>query len=101
MNVRPETVSPLMQIPFSYPDKSVLLDVLLVESDINDALLAHGAEGQEVRWVNYTRLEEFESDRKSDKERLTVLNQCQGHCTTREKYTQNTTKELTQTRSQC
>lgn len=60
LKVLSETVSPLMQIPFSYPDKSVLLDVLLVESDINDALLAHGAEGQEVRWVNYTRLEEFE-----------------------------------------
>ncbi|HBS43115.1 MAG TPA: 8-oxo-dGTP diphosphatase MutT, partial [Oceanospirillales bacterium] len=29
-------------------------------SDVNDALLAHGAEGQEVRWVNYTRLDEFE-----------------------------------------
>ena len=60
LKVRPETVSQLMQIPFSYPDKSVLLDVLYVESDVNDALLAHGAEGQDVRWVNYTRLDEFE-----------------------------------------
>ena len=28
LKVRPETVSSLMQIPFTYPDKSVLLDVL-------------------------------------------------------------------------
>lgn len=58
--VREEQMSPLLQIPFSYPDKSVLLDVYWVEADINDALLAHGAEGQEVRWIPYSRLAEFE-----------------------------------------
>ena len=60
LSVRSEQISPLMQIPFQYPDKSVLLDVMWVDSNINDALLAHGAEGQEVRWVPFSRLAEFD-----------------------------------------
>lgn len=60
LSVRPEQMAPLLQIPFQYPDKSVLLDVYWVEADMNSALLAHGAEGQEVRWVPFMRLPEFE-----------------------------------------
>lgn len=52
-------VSPLMHIPFAYPDKKVLLDVCWVEASTNQALLAHGAEGQEVRWVNARELTNY------------------------------------------
>lgn len=53
-------MSELMQIPFEYPDKKVLLDVYWVEVGMNDALLAHGAEGQQVRWVKAHELERFD-----------------------------------------
>lgn len=58
--VATENMSPLMEIPFNYPDKSVLLEVLWVDVPINNALLAHGAEGQEVRWVHYSKLADFQ-----------------------------------------
>ena len=57
--VATEHMSPLMEIPFNYPDKSVLLEVLWVDVPMNNALLAHGAEGQEVRWVHYSKLADF------------------------------------------
>lgn len=60
LKVSEEQMTPLLQIPFNYPDKSVLLDVYWVEANLNDALLAHGAEGQDVRWVGCNRLNEFE-----------------------------------------
>ncbi|ASP37210.1 8-oxo-dGTP diphosphatase MutT [Bacterioplanes sanyensis] len=53
-------MAPLLQIPFEYPDKHVLLDVYWVEVGINDALLAHGAEGQKVRWVAAEELARFD-----------------------------------------
>ena len=53
-------MSPLLQIPFEYPDKHVLLDVYWVNVGINDALLAHGAEGQAIRWVKLHELESFQ-----------------------------------------
>lgn len=49
----------LMKIPFQYPDKKVFLDVYWIEVGINDALLAHGAEGQEVRWAKAHELSDF------------------------------------------
>ena len=52
-------MSPLMEIPFIYPDKSVLLDVLWVDVPMNNALLAHGAEGQEIRWVHFSKLSDY------------------------------------------
>lgn len=58
--VSDEHMSPLMKIPFNYPDKSVLLEVLWVDVPMNNALLAHGAEGQEVRWVHYSKLNDFQ-----------------------------------------
>jgi len=60
LKVTVSQITPLMEIPFNYPDKSVLLDVCWVSPDMNDALLAHGAEGQEVRWINFNRLDEFD-----------------------------------------
>jgi 8-oxo-dGTP diphosphatase len=57
---REQAMSPLLQIPYEYPDKHVLLDVYWVEVGVNDALLAHGAEGQEVRWVTVEQLPQFE-----------------------------------------
>ena len=58
--VTTEHMSPLMEIPFNYPDKCVLLEVLWVDVPMNNALLAHGAEGQEVRWVHYSKLTDFQ-----------------------------------------
>ncbi len=58
--VTTEHMSPLMEIPFNYPDKCVLLEVLWVDVPMNNALLAHGAEGQEVRWVHYSKLADFQ-----------------------------------------
>ena len=52
-------MSPLMEIPFIYPDKSVLLDVLWVDVPMNNALLAHGAEGQENRWVHFSKVTDY------------------------------------------
>ncbi|MAX85420.1 MULTISPECIES: NUDIX domain-containing protein [Thalassolituus] len=58
--VTTEHMSPLMEIPFNYSDKSVLLEVLWVDVPMNNALLAHGAEGQEVCWVHYSKLADFQ-----------------------------------------
>lgn len=58
--VAEENMTPLLQIPFEYPDKKVLLDVCWVEVGINDALLAHGAEGQLIRWVKAHELSDFQ-----------------------------------------
>lgn len=52
-------MSELLQIPFEYPDKKVFLDVYWVTVGINDALLAHGAEGQQVRWVKVHELSDY------------------------------------------
>lgn len=51
--------SPLMQVPFSYPDKSVLLDVYLAKLSPSAMQKAKGLEGQEVRWVHYKSLADF------------------------------------------
>lgn len=58
--VRPEAMTPLLQIPHQYPDKHVLLDVYWIDVGVNDALLAHGAEGQEVRWVQAEQLADYQ-----------------------------------------
>jgi len=47
---------PLIQIPFQYPDKTVLLDVCSVVSFSNEA---KGCEGQEIRWVMPEELTEY------------------------------------------
>ncbi len=47
---------PLIQIPFQYPDKVVLLDVCTVVAFLNEA---KGCEGQEIRWVRPEQLTEY------------------------------------------
>ncbi len=47
---------PLIQIAHDYPDKSVLLDVWQVEGFTGEA---HGREGQPVRWVYSSALNDF------------------------------------------
>lgn len=59
LRIQPQQVSEFLQIPFQYSDKSVLLDVMWIDVPMNEALLAHGAEGQEIRWVHFSRLQEF------------------------------------------
>lgn len=51
------TAEPLLQIPFHYPDKQVLLDVWRVTAF---AGTPHGCEGQPVRWVPRSELSRFE-----------------------------------------
>lgn len=47
---------PLIQVSHDYPDKSVLLDVWLVNDFAGEP---HGKEGQPLRWVEVERLSEF------------------------------------------
>ncbi len=52
-----ENLQPLIQVRHDYPDLHVLLDVYEV---LNFAGEAHGAEGQEVRWVAPNTLSEYQ-----------------------------------------
>lgn len=45
------------KVQHDYPDKSVLLDVYLVDSYKGNA---HGREGQEIRWIDSEQLRDFE-----------------------------------------
>jgi len=51
-----EAVTPLIQIPYHYPEKSVLLDVMRVSDFHGDAA---GLEGQTIRWVSKARLIDY------------------------------------------
>ena len=51
-----ELCEPFIQIPYHYPDKSILLDVFHVTSFRGDAW---GKEGQEVQWVAKAQLERY------------------------------------------
>lgn len=59
LTTQAESIQPLLTIPFEYSDKHVLLDVQWLDIPMNDALLVHGAEGQEVRWVNASELDQY------------------------------------------
>lgn len=59
LTTRAELMQPLLTIPFEYTDKHVLLDVQWLDVNMNDALLVHGAEGQEVRWVKAHELNQY------------------------------------------
>lgn len=48
---------PLIRIPYSYPDKQVLLDVWRVTGFDN---VAYGAEGQAIKWVEPTALCDYD-----------------------------------------
>jgi len=61
IQVAPELMTPLIQIPFHYPDKSVYLDVWNVfETNSGDFKVAHGKEGQPVVWVPLAELSDYE-----------------------------------------
>jgi 8-oxo-dGTP diphosphatase len=49
--------SPLIRIPYAYPDRKVLLDVWRVSAFEN---VAHGAEGQVIRWVEPNALHDYD-----------------------------------------
>ncbi len=49
--------TPLIRVPYFYPDRRVLLDVWRVEGFDN---VAHGAEGQEICWVETAQLREYD-----------------------------------------
>ncbi|WP_261844243.1 Nudix family hydrolase [Aliamphritea ceti] len=48
---------PLIQVPYHYPDKSVLLDVYKVSGFSG---VPHGAEGQPLEWVDIANLEQYD-----------------------------------------
>jgi len=49
--------TPLMQLEYAYPEKTVLLDVWLVSETIG---AGEGLEGQQVAWVHYAQLDQFQ-----------------------------------------
>lgn len=51
-----ELFTPLVQIPFSYPDKQVFLDVWCAELPLSLLQQAQGQEGQSVRIIAKTEL---------------------------------------------
>lgn len=57
LDIRVDSARPLILIQHNYPDKSVLLDVWLVDQFSGTAI---GKEGQPVEWVEKSRLSDFE-----------------------------------------
>lgn len=49
--------SPLLQLEYAYPEKTVLLDVWWVDEFSGDAV---GREGQQVAWVHYQQLSNYQ-----------------------------------------
>lgn len=56
LGIRVRSARPLIQIPHHYADKSVLLDVFVVDRFDGPA---HGREGQPVRWVSAQQLSDY------------------------------------------
>ncbi len=54
------SISPLMILPFTYPEIQVQLEVFSLVADESVLEVAYGAEGQEVRWVPIKKLSDFE-----------------------------------------
>ena len=57
LDIIAEEFSPLIQVQHEYGDKTVFLDVWVIEKFSGEA---KGCEGQEVRWVNVQNLGEFD-----------------------------------------
>jgi 8-oxo-dGTP diphosphatase len=57
LGIRVTQTMPLIRIPYRYPDRQVLLDVWRVTAFDNHP---HGAEGQEIRWVEPEALPRYE-----------------------------------------
>ncbi len=49
--------SPLLQLEYAYPEKTVLLDVWCVDEFSGNAV---GREGQQVAWVHYQQLSNYQ-----------------------------------------
>jgi 8-oxo-dGTP diphosphatase len=56
LGITPQSHTPLIRLPHDYGDKSVLLDVHVIERFDNQP---HGKEGQPVRWVPKARLSDY------------------------------------------
>lgn len=56
IRIDPDAVFPLVEISHNYPDKQVVLDVYRVQSFSGDA---HGAEGQETRWIELHEINQY------------------------------------------
>jgi len=56
LKLDPEQMTPLMELPFDYGDKTVLLDTWVCHSSEGSA---RGCEGQIVQWVAVDRLDEY------------------------------------------
>lgn len=56
VGLTPQRFRRLITLPYHYPDRSVLLDVWYVDAFKG---VAHGAEGQEIRWVQRMQLGEY------------------------------------------
>ena len=59
LRITVNTATPFKQLPFDYPDDDqyVLLDFWLVDDFSGEP---HGAEGQPVRWVSMTQLDQID-----------------------------------------
>ncbi len=57
INIDQASVKPLIQVPYHYPDKSVLLDVFSVTAFTGEPF---GREGQPIEWVSRTALEQYQ-----------------------------------------
>ena len=56
VDIQAEALSPLIQVPYHYPEKSVLLDVMRVTKFHGEAV---GLEGQAIAWVRKARLSDY------------------------------------------
>lgn len=56
LGITVQSARPLIQVPYHYPDKSVLLDVFVVDSFSGDP---YGREGQATAWVEKADLAEY------------------------------------------
>lgn len=56
VNLTIESAEPLIQIPWHYPDKSVMLEVLRISAYSGEA---EGCEGQVIKWIKPEKLEQY------------------------------------------
>jgi len=56
VGIMPTSISEFMQVPFEYPDKSVLLHVQKVSSFTGEAF---GKENQLIKWVDLNTLKQY------------------------------------------
>ncbi|MEX2320395.1 MAG: 8-oxo-dGTP diphosphatase MutT [Saccharospirillum sp.] len=56
LELAPEHMTPLMQLPFDYGDKTVLLDTWVCEHSQG---VARGCEGQVIQWVAAAELDDY------------------------------------------